>query len=71
MRLNVCFNEMAPFGPFAAVIRAQKEVCPRDEMAESPGTSVFPIERYEFRREFRVFEYTVWCVVGSGEIFSK
>ena len=39
MRLNVCFNEMALFGPFAALIEGcrsyevEREVSPQEEMA--------------------------------------
>ena len=56
MGLNVCVNEMAPFGPFAAVLflranwpltaMARKNNCLRDERGDPRGTKVFPIERH-------------------------
>ena len=61
MRFNVSVNEMASFGPFAADIteskaksplaaaEAQKEVCPRDEMANPQGTKVLAVERHRLR----------------------
>ena len=56
MRSNVCVNEMALFGPFAAFFKAKhsltamakKEVCPRDEIADPPGMAVLPIDIYGF-----------------------
>ena len=56
MRANVCVNEMALFGPVAAFVKgktfltamAEKEVCPRDEIADPPGTDVLPIDRHGF-----------------------
>ena len=55
MRLNVCVNEMAGrlqlssrfVSPLTVV--AQKEVCPRDDMANPPGIKVFTVERDGFR----------------------
>ena len=64
MRLNVCVNEMAPFGLFASVLSrakhrltamAQKEVCPRDEITDPPGTNVFTIDRHGFTEGFVSF----------------
>ena len=55
MRLNVCVNEMAPFGPFAAFIEgcitlftvvAEMEVSPQGEMADPRGKEVFTVERH-------------------------
>ena len=55
MRLNVCFNEMALFGSFAALIKgccssymAEMEVSPQDEMANPQGMKVFAVERHGF-----------------------
>ena len=63
MRLNVCIKEMAPFGPFAAIIKGKtpfdsdaiKEVYPRDEIVDPPGTNVFPIDRDNFAEGFVYF----------------
>ena len=59
MQLNICVNAMAPFGPYAVDVKgkqplpaiAQNKVCPGDEMAHSPGTNVFSIERHVFVRK--------------------
>ena len=56
MRSNVCVNEMALFGPFAASVNlknsltamAKKEVCPRDEIADLPGKAVLLIDIHDF-----------------------
>ena len=56
MRSNICANEMALFRPFAAFVKgkhsltiiAKNEVCPRDEIADPPGTAVLPIDRHGF-----------------------
>ena len=56
MRSNVCVNEMALFGSFAAFFKGQnsltamakKEVCPRDELADPPGMAVLPNDTYGF-----------------------
>ena len=56
MRSNVCVNEMALFGPFAALFKGkifldshgEEEVCPRDEIADPPGMAVLPIDTYGF-----------------------
>ena len=34
---------------------AQKEVCPRDEITDPPGTNVFSIDRYGFAEDFVSF----------------
>ena len=46
---------------------ANEEVCPRDEIADSPGMAVLPIDIYGFG----VFSYTVWCAIVAGEICSE
>ena len=56
MRWNVCVNEIALFGPFAAFVKAKhsltamakKEVCPRDEIADLPCTAVLLIDIHGF-----------------------
>ena len=51
--VNVCVNEMAPFGPYAAVVKGKTTfdsdgskgvLSTRREIADPPGTNVFPIE---------------------------
>ena len=41
------------FKPLTAM--AQKEVCPRDEIADPPGTNVFPVDRNGFAEGFVSF----------------
>ena len=82
---------MALFGPFAAVIKArakhpltalaQKEVCPRDEIADPPSTNVFPVDRHGFAEG--VMSFSVHCllcirrrrdlfgIVGSSAVRSR
>ena len=63
MQLNVHVNGMVPFGPFAAIIKgkipltsmAQKEVCPRDGIADPSGTNVLPTDRHGFAEDFVSF----------------
>ena len=73
MRLNVCVDEMALFGPYAAVVKkakqsltamVQKEVCQRDEIADPPGTAVLPIDRHSFAEGFVSFR--TLCSVQSS-----
>ena len=60
MRLNVCVNEIASFGPLTPIIKgktpfdamAQKKVCPLDEIADPLGTNVLPIDRHSFAEGF-------------------
>ena len=49
---------------------AQKEVCPRDEIAYPPGTAVLPIERHGFAEGLVSF-CTLWCAILAGEICSE
>ena len=50
---------MALFGPYVADVKgnksltaiAQKEACPREEIADSPGTNMFSTERHVFVRQ--------------------
>ena len=56
MRSIVCVSEMALLGRMQLLSKAkhslramaQKEVCPRDEIGDPPGTAVFPIDRHGF-----------------------
>ena len=80
MRSNVCVNEMALFEPLAAFVKGktfydshgEKEVCPRDEIAD-PRYGCAPhwhIYIWLWCR-FGVFSYTVWCAIVAGEICSE
>ena len=72
MRSNVCVDEMALFGPFAALFKGkifldshgEKEVCPRDEIADPPGMAVLPIDTYGFDEGFVSFR--TLCGVQSS-----
>ena len=72
MRSNVCVNEIAPFGPFATLVKtkhsltamAQKEVCPRDEIADPPGTAMLPIDRHGFAES--LLSFRTLCGVQSS-----
>ena len=72
IRLNICLDEMAPFGRFAAINKAKQSF---DSGGSIGGLPTRPA-RYEcvhhwqtwFRRRFRVFSYSSWCVIGGGEI---
>ena len=63
MRLNACFNEMVPFGPFAAFAKScstydrdgRKEVSPQQGMANPQGMKVFAIERHGLPEDFVSF----------------
>ena len=43
---------------------AQNEVCPRDEIADPPGTVVLPIDRHSFAEGFVSFR--ILCGVQSS-----
>ena len=73
MLLDVFVNGMARFGPYAAVVKkgkhsltamAQKEVCPRDEIADPLGTAVLPIHKHCFAEGFVSFR--TLCGVQSS-----
>ena len=49
---------------------AQKEVCPRDEIAEPPGANVFPIGRHGFAEGF-VYSRTLSGVSPAAERFAR
>ena len=72
MRLNVCVNEMTLYGPYAAVVEGKhsltamtrKEVYPRDEIANTPRTTVLPIDSHGFAEGFVAFR--TLCRVQSS-----
>ena len=62
MRLNVCFNEMAPFGSFATLIkgccsygRNGGQPTRGEEMASPQGMEVFVVERHVLPEDFVYF----------------
>ena len=68
MRLNVCFNEMTPFGLFAALIAAmvEMEVSPQEEMANPQGMKVFAVERPGLPEDF--LSFPALCGVQSSPL---
>ena len=75
MRLNLCVNEIALFGPYAAVVKGKTffnsdgskgEVCPRDEIADPPSTNVLFIDRHGFAEGFVSFR--TLCGVQSSSL---
>ena len=50
---------------------AQKDICPRDETADPPGTAVLPINRRHGFAEGFVSFRTLCCAIVAGEIFSE
>ena len=57
MRLNVCFNQIALFGPLAALLKAvaamaEMEVSPQEEMANPQGMKVLAVERPGLPEDF-------------------
>ena len=64
MRLNVCFNEMALFGPFAAM--AEMEVSPQEKMANPQGMRVFAVERPGLPEDF--VSFPALCGVQSSPL---
>ena len=72
MRLNVCVNEMALFGPCAAVVKSKtffdtdgsQDVCPRDEIVDPPGPTVLRIDRHGVAEGFMHFR--TLCGVQSS-----
>ena len=61
MRLNVCFIEVALFGPLAALIKgcssymAEIKVSPQKQMATPQGMKVFAVERPGLPEDFVSF----------------
>ena len=71
MRLNVCFNEIALFGLFAALIKAvaamvEMEASPQEEMANPLGMKVFAVERPELPEDF--VSFPALCGVQSSPL---
>ena len=71
MRLNVCFNEMTLFGPFAALINGcnsygRMEVGPQEEMANPQGMKVFAVERPGLPEDF--VSFPALCGVQSSPL---
>ena len=52
MRLDICFNEIALFGSFAALVMTEMEVSPQEEMADPQGMKVFAVERHGLPEDF-------------------
>ena len=73
MRLNVCFNEMGLFVPFAALIKgaamAEMEVSPQEEMANPQGMKVFAVERPGISEDFVSFP-ALYGVQSSPLVFA-
>ena len=71
MRLNVCFNELALFGQFAALskvvaVMPEMEVSPQKDMANPQGMKVFAVERQGLPEEFVYFP--ALCGVQSSPL---
>ena len=77
MRLNVCVNEMAPFGPFAAIVKGcitltvvvEMDASPQDEMANPQGMKMFAFERHGLPKDFVCFR-TLCGVQSSPLVFA-
>ena len=60
---------MALFGSYAAVVKGKtlfdsdgsKQICPRDEKADPPGTAVLSIDRHSSAEGFVSFVHCVVC----------
>ena len=76
MRLNVCFNEMALFGPFAALIKGCSSFGrnggqpTRGDGYPGRNESIRRWETWAFWR-FRVFSCSVWSAVVATRICSE
>ena len=77
MLLSVCFNEMAPFGSYAAFIEqaravglvtgmAEMEVSPQEEIASPQDMKVLVVERHGFPEDFVPFH--ALCGVRSSPL---
>ena len=72
MRLDVCFNEMALFGLFAALLKGcssymvEMEVSPQEEMANPQGMKVFAVERPGLPEDF--VSFPALCGVQSSPL---
>ena len=56
---------------YSLTAMAKKEVCPRDEIADQPGTASIPIDKHAFAEGLVSFRTLVWCVIVADEIFSE
>lgn len=45
---------------------AQREACPRNEMAKPPGMKVFVAERHVLRRSFLSLSLSMWCAIVTA-----
>ena len=70
---------MALFGPHMQLLSrakhsltaiAQKEICPRDEIADPSGTTVLLVDGHGFAEGFVSFR-VLWCAIVAGEICSE
>ena len=73
MRSNVCANEMALLGhlqllkaKLSLTAMAKKEACPRDEIADPPGTAVLPIDIHGFAEG--LVSFRTLCDVHSSRV---
>ena len=72
MRLNVCFNEMALFGPFVALIKGCSSYGrnggqpTQEEVANPQGMKVFTVERPELPEDF--VSFSALCGVQSSPL---
>ena len=78
LRFHVCINEMASFEALAAVRTValmtgmvQREVYPRDEMANPPGMKVLTVDRHELRWRLQVVSYSVCCAITAARTCSE
>ena len=77
MRVNVCVNEMAPFGPFAALSRAvapmtgmaEMEASPQKKMSNPQCMERFAVERHGLPEDF-VFFHALCGVQSSPLVFA-
>ena len=53
------------------MVMAKKKVCPRDEIADPPGTAVLPVDIHDFAKRFGIFLYAVWCAIVAVAICSE
>ena len=79
MRSNVCVNEMALFGPFAALFKGKIFLDSHGEKGGLPTRRDSRPTRYGCAPHwhiwlwwrFGIFSYTVWCAIVAGEICSE
>ena len=79
MLLNICVNDMALFGPYAAVVEGKtffdsdgsKEGLPTRRDSGPTKYKRSPLWQTWFCWRFLVFSYTLWCAIVAGEICSE